>query len=169
MQGRWLLVGIPAWVVTSAAIAYVLVFMTPWFGGYDYIATYTPRTGWYDTGSGYSFSYSYPDSVQELAKRQPAEVQALVKDLWKDLIKTDDADLYILKSLSDVCLGEIDCRGIPSKDVKPFVEAALASRQTAETATIAWRSLYVAAGSLFVSFLSVGFAALTLAKRKKAA
>jgi hypothetical protein len=152
------------------AIAYVLVFWTPWFGGYDYVGTYTPRTGWYETGRGYSYSYSYsvPDSVEELAKRQPEEVQALVKELWKDLIKADDADLYILKSLSDVCLGEIDCRGIPSKDVKQFIEAALAARQTGETATIAWRSLYVAAGSLFVSFLSMGFGAFALTRKKPA-
>jgi hypothetical protein len=85
------------------------------------------------------------------------------------LIKTDDADLYILKSLPDVCLGDIDCRGLQGKDVKPFVEAALASRQTFEAAAIAWRSLYVAAGGLFVSLLSMGFAGLTLTRRKKAA
>jgi hypothetical protein len=164
MRGRWLFVAIPIWIVVSAAITYGLVFWTPWFkddGGYWVVTTATPI---YD--GSYDF---YPLAAQELSKRQPDEVQALVKELWKDLVRSDDAELYILKSLDNVCLGEIDCRGIPSKDVKPFVEAALAAKQTIETATIAWRGLYVAAGSLFVAFLSMGFAGLTFVTRKKPA
>jgi hypothetical protein len=183
MRGRLLLVGVPIWVVLSAVIAYGMFFWTPWFGvranfGWgrgsvyipDYINTeildYTNTyVRWYYLGS----SSSDLSSVQELAKRQSAEVQPLVKDLFKDLMKRSNAELYILRSLPDVCLGEIACRRIPSKDVKPFVEAALALRQTIETATIAWRSLYVAAGSLLVAFLSMGLAAFTFVTRKKAA
>jgi len=144
-------------VLASAAIAYGLVFWTPWlarYGGWDTrgytdygTVTYSPDT--------YSYSYSYPDSVQELAKRQPLEVQVLVKDLWKDLMKTDEADLFVLKSLPDVCLGEIDCRGMRGKDVKPFVEAALAHKQGAEGAWIARLSLVVAVFAALVSFIGL--------------
>jgi hypothetical protein len=176
MRRWWLAISISIWIISSATIAYVLVFVTPWFGGkysgnshligidysWDMGDTIAPSSIDY-------YSKWIPGDVQELAKRQPAEVQKVVKELWSDLIKKSDPDLYILKSLPDVCLGEIDCRDLESKDVKPFIEAALALRQTLETATIAWRSLYVAAGSLFVSFLSVGFAALTLARRKRPA
>jgi hypothetical protein len=181
MRGRWLAVGIPIWIMASAAIAYALVFMTPWFRGYSgnssvsSVYWYPDKRGSYydtshDTIAPSSITYPsewIPDDVQELAKRQPAEVQKVVKELWDDLIKKSDPDLYILKSLPDVCLGEIDCRELQSKDVKPFIEAALALRQTFESATIAWRSLYVAAGSLFVAFLAMGFAGLTFLTRER--
>jgi hypothetical protein len=55
-----------------------------------------------------------------------------------------------------------------AKEVKPLVEAALAHKQTLETATIAWRGLFVAAGGLFVSFLSLAIATLTFLTRKRA-
>jgi hypothetical protein len=168
MHNKWLYVGIPAWILMSAAIAYGLVFWTPWFGIREDFGWSRGGVYIYPTYVEYfTTATPYPLDVQELAKRQPAEVQDIVKELWGKLVGLDDADLYILKSLPDVCLGNVDCLGLHSRDVKPFVEAALAARQTFETATIAWRSLYVAAGSLFISFLSVGIAALTFATRKR--
>src|SRR6202451_2265517 len=103
MSNRWLAIGVPIWIISSAAIAYALVFLTPWFREYEYSG------GSYSVGIDYSTRPKYdhvgtltPGSVEvylddfrELAKRQPAEVQKVVKELWGDLLKMSEPDLYI--------------------------------------------------------------------------
>jgi hypothetical protein len=136
-------IGAPIAVLMAAAIAYVLVFWTPLFKRYggsypDYVA--------YDV-----YDYSYPADVRALAARQPEEVRAIVKELFDELKTKPEADLYILKSLPDVCAGEFECRGVPGKDVKPFVEAALSHIQARETAGLSAGSLETARLSLAIA------------------
>jgi hypothetical protein len=135
------LVGFSAFVAVRAS----------WRDCGDFVAPLPSSSSSVAIPSAAEYSYSFPDPVKELAKRQPEEVQVLVKELWKDLIKTDEADLFVLKSLPDVCLGEIDCRGMLGKDVKPFVEAALSHKQGAETNWIARLSLAVAVMAALIS------------------
>jgi hypothetical protein len=141
MRDKSLLIAVPVVVLLSAATAYGLVFWAPWFGAkyfggmeFEYI----------DTSTLYD--------VRELAQRQPKEVQATVTELFEELVGKSDAELYILRSLSDVCIAEFSCRGISSTVVKPFVEAALAHKTARETAAASAGSLNTARLSLAVAF-----------------
>lgn len=165
MPDRGLLLRTCVMVVASASIAYGLVFWTPWFGG--------RRDFGYGDYYGSSYDYSYdtfvPDRVIELAKLQPQEFQELVQSLFDELIKLPEAQLYMLNAAGDeVCLSTlINCQGVPGKNVKPFVEKALAHKQATETIAISSGSLATARLSLAISFAAflVSVAGLFL-KRK---
>jgi hypothetical protein len=157
-------------VCASATTAYVIVFWTPWFGArgevwgsyysHDYfVPLKPPYTGGNWSSSGFGDAGRLVDDYPEIAQR-------VLTAIFNDLMKMPNDKLYILKSVDDACgTADLDCRTMTSKEVKPLMEAALAHRQNAETAMIAWRSLYVAAGGLFLSLLSLCIAFLIFLSR----
>jgi hypothetical protein len=145
------LLGAPIAIVLSAAIAYGIVFLVPKLTGYDYIETFTPFRSKTGTEYGYSYDYSVLD-IQDLTKLQPEEFQGFIQGIFDSLVELSEAQLYMLNSIDDVCHSTlIFCRGVPSKVVKPFVEKALAYKQTSETRRLA-------AGGLMTSRWSVAIA-----------
>jgi hypothetical protein len=161
MRNRWVLVGVLVSVIVSSALSYGLLFRKRGVdGGYIDILGYADT---YGPGKRY-----YAD---ELAKRQPADIQKDLKGIFDELVVSSDADLFVLKSSDDPCLLNdlIFCRMIPSEKVKPFIEAALAFKQTAQSQEISWRNNLVSVGSLCVSFLGLVIAGLSFAYRKKSA
>jgi hypothetical protein len=159
MRNKWRLIGIPAWVLAAAAIAYGLVFLTPWFGQrYDSGS----GSGQDSKGSYYDGSFDASDpytrrGVQELAKLQPEQFQETVEALFNNFLRLSEAQLAMLNAAGDdVCVSPlVDCQGVPSKNVKPFIEKALAYKQARESVAIARQSVAIAAGGLDTSRLSL--------------
>lgn len=127
MRCKSLLIMTVVMAVVAASVVYVVVFRMPSLRSGEWITTGVSDLTKPGVEYGYDFS---PEIVTELAKRQPEEAQALVKQLWHSLLQVDEADLYRLKWLPDVCI-EIDCQGVPSKDVKPYVDLVLSYKQSA--------------------------------------
>jgi hypothetical protein len=149
VKDKSLLVGVPLAVLVSAAIAYAVVFWTPWF---------KRTTGWYDVGG---YVDLYPDqygnvvpNVTDLKNLQPVEFQELVQNLFDDLLRLSEAQLYVLSGAGDdVCRSSLlDCRGVPGINVRPFVDKALAHKQAREAIAISAGSLDTAKLSLAVAF-----------------
>jgi hypothetical protein len=107
--------------------------------------------------------------IRALTARQPEDVQKRTGQIFGELTNRSEADLYILKSLPDVCLGDFDCHGVPGNDVKSFVEAALSHLQTRETTALAAESPRTAKLSFIVSITAfvVSFAGLGVQVLKK--
>jgi hypothetical protein len=128
-------------------------------------------TGWYyDT----SFDF-YPDvygdyspDTEALRKLSPLEERQLLDEISGELKQKSNSELYQLKPFEDLCVNNlVDCRGLTSIKVKPFIDAILADRQTAETALYARAANFISGGSLFISFIALIFAGLTY-RRKRA-
>jgi hypothetical protein len=155
MRKRWILVVALVSVIVSAALSYSLLFRKARVDG-----------GYVDLGYGFTYGGNYAD---DLAKRQPADIQKDLKGIFDELVLSSDADLFVLKSSDDPCLlGElIFCRALPSEKVKPFIEAALAFKQTAQAQEFSLRNNLISVGSLCVSFLGLVIAGLSFVYRKK--
>jgi hypothetical protein len=128
------------------------------------------KTGWYDVGSSYtesiSYDYSYDGSTVQLKKLSPADERPLLNAISDDLKQKTNAELFQLKAYEDVCtIDLIDCRGLTSAKVKPFIDAILSDRQSAENVLSAHTSNNIAAGSLFISLVALIFTALGYRKR----
>jgi hypothetical protein len=120
---------------------------------------------------GNLYTREYPDVYSDaLAKRQPADIQKDLKIIFEQLIVRPDADLFVLKSSEEPCLLEelIFCRLIPSEKVKPFIEAALAYKQDAQSREMSRGNNLISVGGLLVSFFSLIVAGLSFAYRKRA-
>jgi hypothetical protein len=77
-----------------------------------------------------------------------------------------NGELFRLKAFEDVCAYDlVDCRGLASGKIKPFIDAILSDRQTAETVHYYRGANFIAGGSLFISFLALIFAGLTYFKK----
>jgi hypothetical protein len=71
-----------------------------------------------------------------------------------------------LEAFDDICAnGLVDCHGLASTKIKPFIDAILSDRQAAETAFYYRTANIVAGGSLFISFIALIFAGLTYFRR----
>lgn len=173
MRARPLLLSVPIILLVSAVIAHALVYWTPLFGA---------RSN-FGIGGLFQSDWIYPTSIDyfvplreevvELAKLQPEEFQKVVEGLFDELVKLSEAQLYMLNSVDEVCNSLlIDCQGVPSKNVKPFVEKALSFKQTSEANAIAGGSLVTARLSLAVAFAALlisvaGFVVAFMTYRRK--
>jgi hypothetical protein len=118
------------------------------------------------TKGRWSTSGGFGDSGR-LIEREPEAIQKLLPGLYAELLQKPNDELYILKSIDDPCMSDsLDCNGVPTKTVKPFIEAALAQKHAVETATIGWHGLFVAIGGMFISFFSLIVAFAALFKRR---
>jgi hypothetical protein len=160
-------VGAPVAVILSAIIAYGLVFMTPFFQRSDGRWVADRVTSYY-----YPDTYSFDgwSEVQELAKLQPSQFQAVVQTLFDELLKLPEAQLYMLSGAGDdVCQASlIDCQGVPGKNVRPFVDKALAHKQAREAISISSGSLDTAKLSLAVAFAAFLVSVLGMFVKRKA-
>jgi hypothetical protein len=151
MRIKPLLIQAPIVIIASAVIAYGLVFWTPWFGARDDFGFGDyGSTGWWVTESVDFYPYT---TVTELAKMQPEQFQALLEEMFYGFLKLSEAQLYMLSAAGDhVCRSTlIDCQGVPSENVKPFIEKALAHKQSANSTTVAQLSLAVAFAAFLIS------------------
>jgi hypothetical protein len=157
-------------VVLAFCITSALLFWSPLFSRhtqFDTVDVYYPldaegytRGRWKSSGYGES---------GRLIEREPEVIQKLLPGLYTQLLQKPNDELYILKSLDDPCMSDsFDCNGVPSKTIKPFIEAALAQKHAVETATIGWRGLFVAVGGIIISFFSLIVAFAALFKRREA-
>lgn len=166
MRDRSLLIAVPLIVLLSAGITWALVFKTPWFrdGSGSWItdsATSYTKGDW----SSYGYGDYYPSAVRELAKLQPEEFQEALEQLFNEFVKLSEAQLYMITSADDVCLSTlINCQGVPSKNVKPFLEKALAFKQNSGTVTIALWGIAISFGTLLIS---IGGFVITFLKFKR--
>jgi hypothetical protein len=146
-----------AFVIVSA-----VMFWLPFFqhaAGYDvYDYYFTP-----DAGSTY---YSYVGSTTQLKKLSPAEERPMLDAISGDLKQKTNAELFQLRAYEDACaIHVIDCHGLTAAKVKPFIDATLSDRQSAETARDARTSNTIAAGSLIISIVALIFTALSYRRR----
>jgi hypothetical protein len=106
-------------------------------------------------GEAYSFDGGIFDTdVDQLTLKEPEDIKKEMRRIFSELVAKPNADLYILKSTDEPC-EQIVCGPISNAKAKPFIEAALAHRQSAETSLMIKISLYMSAGSLLVSFLAL--------------
>jgi hypothetical protein len=85
-------------------------------------------------------------------------VQVVVGELFDELITKSEDELYRLQLLPDICSSDFYCRGVPSIELKPFIEAALARVKTRDTNLAAKEANTIAAASLHASRLSLTIA-----------
>ena len=124
---------------------------------------FTPRVG------GYSFDYSYDMSVEDLKKLSPIVERELLNGISTELKKKANPELYQMKAFEDVCANDVvDCQGLASSKIKPFIDAILSDRQSAETAFYYRTANIISGGSLFISFVALIFAGLTGRSRRSA-
>ena len=139
-----------------------------------WITFFGVKTGWYDVGSYYSTytpdygftDYSYDGSTVQLKKLSPADERPLLDAISDDLKQKSNAELFQLRAYEDVCaIDVVDCHGLTVAKVKPFIDAILSDRQSAETAFSAHTANNIAAGSLFISLIALIFAVLGYRER----
>jgi hypothetical protein len=149
---------ISAFVVTSAVMFWLQHF--EYHTGYyvkDYVDSYF---------GDYASAPGYTDYSTQLKTLSPAEERPLLDAISGDLKQKPTAELFQLKAYEDVCaIDAIDCRGLTTAKVKPFIDAILSDRQSAETALYARTSDFIAAGSLFISIVALIFTALSYRRR----
>ena len=87
----------------------------------------------------------------------PVNTQAALDAISHDLDKLSDEHLYFLKASSDVCTTPqyLNCRGLSSATVRPFVEMTLDKRRATLTRIDFSRTFYLSSGSLVVSVVSL--------------
>jgi hypothetical protein len=126
---------------------------------------------WHYIGS--SFGYFSPDydphasvtmsDVNDLS----LEERNIFEGIIPMLERRSNTSLYMLKGYEDICGNMlVNCSGLPSIKVKPFIDAILAARTATETFSYFRFAILIAAGSLFVAFLALIFSALTYWRKK---
>jgi hypothetical protein len=157
MRSRWILVFVLVSAIVVGALSFALLR-----------SKYRDYGGYVDLGHAFTYGLGKLYYADELAKRQPADIQKDLKEIFDELVHSSDADLFILKSSDDPCLLEalLFCRLIPSEKVKPFIEAALAFKQAAQAREISLKNNLISLGSLLVSFIGLIIAGLSFAYRK---
>ncbi len=118
----------------------------------------------WDTGPGYTDYYT-DSAVAGLAKRESEAAQQILKILFPELQMKNFDVLFLLKAHENPCRMDelIACRGLPSATVKPFIEAALAHKQTAETLRLAGGSVFAQNANAFISTFALVVSFLSLA------
>jgi hypothetical protein len=107
----------------------------------------------------YDYGYDYTVLDQALKDLSPIEERQRLGDIVSELKARWNAELLQMKAFDDVCTNNlVDCLGLASTKIKPFIDAILSDRQTAET-------MFYYRGSLFVSLLALIFAGLTYLRR----
>ncbi len=157
------------YVVVPACAVFALLWLTfIWWPVFHLLTTHTIHGPSYDLGyltevfGSYGKYSDYP--FDKLTKRQPRDVQKILKPLIGDLRVKSYDDLIILKTEPNPCelTNLVDCRGIDSKIVKQYVEAALTHRQFVDTTDltrtynmITTSIALISLGSLIVSILAL--------------
>lgn len=101
------------------------------------------------------FIDSWSEPVQQLKDLSPAEERSLLDAISTELNKKSTAQLLQMKAFDDICANDlVDCRGLTASKVKPFIDAVLSERQTAETVLYYRAANVIAGGSLFISFIA---------------
>jgi hypothetical protein len=91
----------------------------------------------------------------------------LLDDIVSELRHRSNVELFNLKAFDDVCAnGLVDCRGLASTKIKPFIDAILSDRQLAETAFYYRAANIISGASLFISFIALIFASLTYLRNR---
>jgi hypothetical protein len=129
-----------------------------------------PKTGldFSDTGSGSGDCCNFTSGdfssrpggfgdIGRLIERAPEEKRKLLLAIFHDLLIFPEDVLYVLKSEDDPCAATemIDCREVPTKYVKPLVDAALDHRKAQESLEATNWSNRVALGSCIISLLAL--------------
>jgi hypothetical protein len=109
------------------------------------------------------------NAQQSAQAAAPLNIQPLLDKIFIDLSKLPDERLYVLNAAPDVCMtpAELDCRGVPTATVKPFVAMALDRRKAEHADRATQQSLYVSAGGFGVSVLSLFLSAYGFAKERR--
>ncbi len=132
------------------------------------------RAYWQYIGSSYDLGYFGTSwgtttwgTVQDLKKRSPMEERQVLDAISAELKEKTNAELYQMKAFADVCENSlVDCRGLASTKVKPFIDAILSDRQSAETALYSRAANFISAGSLFLSFVALIFTGLSYRRKQ---
>jgi hypothetical protein len=160
-----------SFVLASAAMYWLPFFMRSSGPGIipDYVSTYLPA---YESTyipsyySDYSTALDYSTAI--LRNLAPIEERPLLEVISSELQRKTDSELYKLKAFEDICANDlVNCRGLPSAKIKPFIDAELSARHAAETASLARLANFIAEGSLFISCLALIFTALTYLSTRK--
>jgi hypothetical protein len=140
-----------AFVLTSAAMFWLPHLEGALNGIFGFDGGYVDTRGSFDLGS-------YDLSVRDLTKLSPAQQRHLFGLISDELREKTNAELFQMRAFDDVCGAKlVECWGIESTKVKPFIDAVLSDRQTAETAHYSRAANLISGGSLFVSFLALIF------------
>lgn len=144
-----------AFVLTSAVMFWLPVLKHVGSGGgFD-----VTDTSW---EPGDCCSYGRSNTAEALKKLSPIEERQTLEDISNELRQKSSTELFKMKAYDDVCGSAlIACRGLTSTKVKPFIDAVLSDRQATEAALNARMGIFIAAGSLFVSFVALLFTGLT--------
>ena len=120
---------VTAFVLTSALMFWLQVIRSP--DSFDFY----PYTG--GDWSSHGFGDYYP-ATEALKTLSPIQERQLLEVISDELKRKPSDELYKMKAFEDVCLNElVDCRGLASTKIKPFIETILSDRQTSETALLA--------------------------------
>jgi hypothetical protein len=109
------------------------------------------------------------NAQQNAQAAAPINIQPLLDKIFVDLSKLPDERLYVLNAAPDVCTtpAELDCRGVPTATVKPFVAMALDRRKAEHADTATRQSLYISGGGFGVSVLSLVLSAFGFFKERR--
>jgi hypothetical protein len=109
------------------------------------------------------------NAQQNAQAAAPINIQPLLDKIFIDLSKLPDERLYVLNAAPDVCItpAELDCHGVPTATVKPFVAMALDRRKAEHADTATRQSLYISGGGFGVSVLSLFLSAYGLFKQRR--
>ena len=126
----------------------------------DYIDTYTP---------GYFSSYGGFGDVGRLIDRAPMETRKLLSQVFRQLVEQPNDRLYILKNDLDPCTATemIDCRGLESQLVRPFIDAALDHRKSVESLHEFTWTIRAAVASCLISFFALVISFLQFRRHKR--
>lgn len=163
------------WIIRGLAIAALAFLLTSTI--LFWVPQVQRKTGWFEVADGYfgDFGPTAGDCCgqpieEQIKKRASLAERSKLEEISAELRLTDDEALLRMKAFEDVCINDlVDCRGLPSTKVKPFIEAILADRQRlrdVSNAQSARNANYVSAGSLFIAFVALIFAALSYFTRK---
>lgn len=144
-----------AFVLTSAVMFWLPFLETS--TGYWIPISATPVYDIIDT--------AYP-STAALNKLSPSEERLLLETISDELKRKQNAELYQIKAHEDFCTNDlVDCQGLASSKIKPFIDAILSDRQAAEAAFYYRTANVISGGSPFISFIALIFAGLTYSRK----
>jgi hypothetical protein len=136
----------------SLAVAPVLIGTAVWLfipasnmGGVDY--TYT---------DGSDFGFDVSPRRNALTKLSPVEERPLLDQITSELGQKSNAELFRMKAYDDVCMNHlVNCFGLASVKVKPFIDAILSDRQDRQAIETALWTRYIAIFSLIIAIFSL--------------
>ena len=132
------------------------------YGTYGDYGSYTPDDGGDYRGgccssTGGDFSGRGFGDVGRLIERAPQEKRKLLTKVFSELVSEPDEQLYILKREDDPCAATemLDCMGLSSSLVKPFIDMALDHKKLVQSLKAATWSNRVSLAGIVISFLAL--------------